>query len=52
VLIPLAVVSTWAGVWLVRRTSHERFYKIIYVLMVMVGLKLVHSGVELMLAGA
>jgi uncharacterized membrane protein YfcA len=50
VLIPLAVVSTWAGVWLVRRTSHDRFYKIIYVLMVLVGLKLVHSGVELMLA--
>jgi uncharacterized protein len=49
-LIPLAVVSTWAGVWLVRRTNHERFYKIIYALMMVVGLKLVHSGVELLLA--
>ncbi|BCJ89870.1 UPF0721 transmembrane protein [Terrihabitans soli] len=47
VLIPLAVVSTWAGVWLVRRTSNDRFYKIIYGLMVLVGLKLMHSGIEL-----
>ncbi len=49
VLIPLAVVSTYAGVWLVRRTSNDRFYKIIYALMVLVGLKLVHSGAELIL---
>lgn len=50
VLIPLAVVSTWAGVWLVRRTSNETFYRIIYWLMVLVGLKLVHSGIETLLA--
>jgi uncharacterized protein len=50
VLIPLAVVSTYAGVWLVRRTSHDRFYRIIYALMVLVGIKLVHSGVGLILA--
>lgn len=50
VLIPLAVVSTWAGVWLVRRTSNEVFYRIIYWLMVLVGLKLVHSGIETLIA--
>ena len=49
-LIPLAVAATWAGVWLVRRTNNERFYKIIYALMIVVGLKLVQSGVELLLA--
>lgn len=49
VLIPLAVASTWAGIWLVRRTSNERFYRIIYALMILVGLKLLHSGAELLL---
>lgn len=49
-LMPLAVVSTWAGVWLVRRTNNERFYKIIYGLMMVVGLKLIHSGVTQLLA--
>jgi uncharacterized membrane protein YfcA len=50
VLVPLAIVSTFAGVWLVRRTSHDRFYKIIYGLMVLVGLKLIHSGIVLLFA--
>jgi hypothetical protein len=44
-LLPLAVVSTWAGVWLVRRVPAERFYTVIYLLLVGVGLKLVADGV-------
>ncbi len=36
-LLPLAVVSTFAGVWLVRRIDGERFYTIIYWLMILVG---------------
>ena len=36
-LLPVAVVSTFAGVWLVRRIDGERFYKIIYWLMILVG---------------
>ena len=43
-LFPLAVASTWAGVWLVRRVSGERFYNIIYVLLLLLGLKLVFDG--------
>ena len=39
-LIPVAIVSTFAGVWLVRRIDGERFYKIIYCLMVLVGVLL------------
>jgi uncharacterized membrane protein YfcA len=39
-LIPVAIVSTFAGVWLVRRVDGERFYKIIYCLMVLVGVLL------------
>ena len=40
-LVPLAIASTWAGVWLVRRIDTARFYTVIYVLMVALGLRLV-----------
>lgn len=40
-LLPLALASTVAGVALVRRVDPARFYKLIYVLMVLLGLKLV-----------
>lgn len=36
-LLPVAVVATFAGVWLVRRIDGERFYTIIYWLMIFVG---------------
>ena len=41
VLLPIAIVSTFAGVWLVRRIDGERFYKIIYCLMIFVGVLLI-----------
>ncbi len=44
-LIPIAILSTMAGVWLVRRVPAERFYTAIYVLMIAVGVKLVWDGV-------
>ncbi|MDB5456177.1 MAG: hypothetical protein JWP92_1762 [Caulobacter sp.] len=44
VLLPLAIASTWAGVWLVRRAPTEGFYKLIYGLLVAVGAKLVWDG--------
>jgi uncharacterized membrane protein YfcA len=40
-LLPVAIASTFAGVWLVRRVSPARFYTAIYALMVLVGVKLV-----------
>lgn len=40
VLAPVAIASTLAGVWLVRRVKAERFYTIIYVLMILVGAQL------------
>jgi uncharacterized membrane protein YfcA len=40
-LLPVAIVSTFAGVWLVRRIDGERFYKIIYWLMIFVGVILI-----------
>jgi hypothetical protein len=44
VLLPLAIASTWGGVWVVRRVPAEGFYKVIYVLLVAVGGKLVFDG--------
>ncbi|TKD52885.1 sulfite exporter TauE/SafE family protein [Sphingomonas baiyangensis] len=43
-LMPVAIASTVAGVWLVRRVAPERFYAAIYVLMVLVGAKLLWDG--------
>ncbi|RDJ19839.1 sulfite exporter TauE/SafE family protein [Bosea caraganae] len=43
-LFPLAILATLAGVWLVRRVPAERFYTIIYWLLILVGLKLVFDG--------
>jgi uncharacterized membrane protein YfcA len=39
-LLPVAIASTVAGVWLVRRIDGDRFYKIIYCLMILVGVLL------------
>jgi hypothetical protein len=37
VLLPIAIASTFAGVWFVRKVDAERFYTLIYVLMIVVG---------------
>jgi uncharacterized membrane protein YfcA len=43
-LFPVAIASTWAGVLLVRRVKAERFYTIVYCLLILVGLKLIFDG--------
>lgn len=43
-LLPLAIASTWAGVWLVRRVPGQAFYRIIYGLLIAVGGKLAWDG--------
>jgi uncharacterized membrane protein YfcA len=43
-LAPVAILSTMAGVWIVRRIETARFYKIVYALLLLVGLKLVYDG--------
>ena len=45
VLLPFAVLASLAGVKLVRKVPAERFYTIIYVLMVVAGAKLLWDGV-------
>ena len=42
--MPLAIASTWAGVWLIRRIDSVRFYTLICVLMVLLGLRLIWQG--------
>lgn len=43
-LMPLAIVSTFAGVWLVRRLDSARFYTLVYLLMIALGARLVWQG--------
>ena len=43
-LLPLAIASTWAGVWLVQRVPGQAFYRIIYGLLIVVGGKLAWDG--------
>ncbi|HLM41538.1 MAG TPA: sulfite exporter TauE/SafE family protein [Microvirga sp.] len=51
-LFPVAIASTWAGVWLVRRVPAERFYTLVYVLLVFVGAKLIFDGRVALLSGS
>lgn len=43
-LMPVAIASTFAGVWVVRRIDPARFYTAVYVLMILTGLKLMADG--------
>ena len=44
-LVPLAIVATLAGVWLIRRLDSARFYTLIYLLMIALGLRLIWQGI-------
>ena len=44
-LAPIAIAATYAGVVLVRRVDPARFYTLIYVLMVLLGIKLMADAV-------
>ncbi|MCB1429037.1 MAG: sulfite exporter TauE/SafE family protein [Nitratireductor sp.] len=48
-LLPIALLGVLAGVWLVRRVSQDVFYKITYAAMIIVGTRLVHTGVTALL---
>ena len=50
-LLPLAVGTNIAGVWLVRRTPTKAFYKIIYLLIFLIGLQLIYAGAAEVLRG-
>jgi uncharacterized membrane protein YfcA len=45
-LLPLAIVTNFLGIWLVRRTPTELFYKIAYGLMFVISAELIRSGLS------
>ena len=45
-LFPIAIAATFGGVWLVRRVQAAAFYKIVYGLTFVLGLKLMFDGVR------
>jgi uncharacterized membrane protein YfcA len=45
IFMPVAIASTFAGVWLVKRIKPERFYGVINILLVAVGLALLWDSV-------
>jgi uncharacterized protein len=49
-LLPIAVAANFAGVWLVRRTPMEVFYRIAYVLLLMISVTLLWQGCSELLA--
>lgn len=51
VLLPIAIASTFLGVWMVRRLSGARFYPVVRALTFCVGLKLVWDGIAGLQAG-
>jgi uncharacterized membrane protein YfcA len=49
VLLPLAIVANFAGLWLARRTPTELFYKIAYLLVLVISIALIWQGVSIVL---
>ena len=51
VLLPLAIATNMAGVWLVRRTPAAFFYKVVYLLIFLIGIELIYTGASKVLGG-
>jgi uncharacterized protein len=49
-LMPFAPLGIFLGVWLMRRMPQVLFYRIVYAMMVLVGLKLLWDGVRALAA--
>jgi uncharacterized membrane protein YfcA len=50
-LLPAAVIANYAGIWLVRRTPAEAFFRIAYLLMFVIAIALIHDALAELLAG-
>jgi uncharacterized membrane protein YfcA len=48
-LVPVAVIANYAGIWLVRRTPAELFFRIAYVLMFAIAVELIRSALTQLL---
>jgi uncharacterized membrane protein YfcA len=51
-LLPVALAANYAGIWLVRRTPTELFYRIAYVLMFVIAIGLIRNGLSEMMRAA
>jgi uncharacterized membrane protein YfcA len=49
VLLPLAIATNFLGLWLARRTPTELFYKIAYLLVLVISLALIWQGTSMIL---
>ncbi|MCB1449748.1 MAG: sulfite exporter TauE/SafE family protein [Nitratireductor sp.] len=47
-LLPVALLGVLSGVWLVKRVPQEMFYRITYAAMIVVGTRLVYTGIQAM----
>jgi hypothetical protein len=43
-LLPAAMIANYAGIWLVRRTPAELFFRIVYVLMLLIAVELIRGS--------
>jgi len=46
VLMPLAPIGVWLGVWLTRRIASTWFYRLAYSGMFLTGVKLLYDGMK------
>jgi uncharacterized membrane protein YfcA len=51
VLFPLAIASNFLGIWLVRITPNELFYRITYLIVFLLSLELTRRGVTMLIVG-
>src|SRR5262249_60847777 len=49
-LLPVALLANYAGLWLVRRTPGEPFFRIAYVLMFLISVELIRGALTELLA--
>jgi uncharacterized membrane protein YfcA len=50
-LLPVAIVANFLGIWLVRRTPTGVFYQIAYALVFLISLELIRSGMTTLIKG-
>jgi uncharacterized membrane protein YfcA len=44
ILLPVAVAANYTGIWLVRRTPTELFYRVAYLLMLLISVELIRGA--------
>jgi len=51
VMLPLAVLTNFAGIWLVHRTRPELFFKIAYLMVFIIAIELIRAGLVTLIHG-